>query len=89
MFAGKLALSQGWVAEMPEKTIREVLREHTDSLMSVPGVVGTAEGERAAQPCIKVFVAKKTPELLREIPPTIDGYLVDVQEIGEIRALER
>ena len=51
-------------------------------------VVGTAQGECAAQPCIKVFVAKKTPELLREIPSTIDGYLVDVQETGDIRALE-
>ena len=74
---------------MPEKTIREVLEEQTDSLMSVPGVVGTAQGECDAQPCIKVLVAKKTPELLREIPSTIDGYLVDVQETGEIRALER
>ena len=74
---------------MPEKTLQEVLEEQTDSLMSVPGVVGTAQGECGAQPCIKVLVAKKTPELLREIPSTIDGYLVDVQEIGEIRALER
>lgn len=74
---------------MPEKSIREVLEEQTDSLMSVPGVVGIAQGECAGQPCIKVFVAKKTSELLREIPATIDGYLVDVQETGEIRALER
>ena len=49
---------------MPEKSIESVLREHTPALMSLPGVVGTAQGECAGQPCIRVFVAKKTLELL-------------------------
>jgi PBP1b-binding outer membrane lipoprotein LpoB len=38
---------------MPEKTIEAVLKEHTDTLMSLPGVVGTAQGECAGKPCIK------------------------------------
>ena len=30
---------------MQKKPIEDVLKEHTDSLMSLPGVVGTAQGE--------------------------------------------
>ena len=71
-----------------EKPIEKVLEEHTDALMAIPGVVGTAQGQCAGQPCIKVFVAKKTPDLLKQIPPELDGYPVAVEETGEIRALD-
>ena len=73
---------------MQQKKIETVLKEHTDSLMAVPGVVGTGIGECAGKPCIKVFVEKKTPDLLKQIPSAIDGYTVAVQETGEIRALD-
>ena len=72
---------------MPEKTIEAVLKEHTPDLMSLPGVIGTAQGECAGEPCIKVYVTKKTPDLLQQIPPAIEGYTVTVEETGEIRAL--
>ena len=71
-----------------EKTIEAVLKEHTDSLMALPGVVGTTIGEYAGKACIKVYVEKKTPELLKQIPSAIEGYTVAVQETGEIRALD-
>ncbi len=73
---------------MQQKKIETVLKEHTDSLMALPGVVGTAIGECAGKPCIKVYVEKKTPELLKQIPSAIDGYMIAVQETGEIRALD-
>ncbi len=57
-------------------------------LLSLPGVVGTGVGERAGKLCIKIYVAKKTPELLKQIPPALGGYTIDVQESGEIRAFE-
>ena len=74
---------------MQEKTIQEALKEHTDSLMSLPGVVGTGQGLCDGTPCIKVFVVKRTPELLRQIPTEIDGYTVAVEETREIKALGR
>ncbi len=73
--------------DMPSKSIIEVLKEHTDELMSIPGVVGTAEGLCDDQPCIKVFVIKNTPELEQKIPPVLEGYTVNVEETGEFRAL--
>ncbi len=72
--------------EMAAKTIEAVLREHTDEWMSIPGVVGTGIGECEGKPCIRIFVVKRTPELLKKIPSRLEGFVVDVQETGEIRA---
>jgi hypothetical protein len=71
---------------MPDKTIESVLQEHTDALMAIPGVVGTAQSECDGAPCIKVYVAEMTNELRSRIPPTIEGYTVSIQETGPIRA---
>ncbi len=71
---------------MQDKTIEAVLKEYTDRLMSLPGVVGTAEGRCAGKPCIKVYVLETTPELRRQIPSDIEGFAVAVEETGEIRA---
>ena len=73
---------------MPGKTVREVLREHTRCLLAIRGIVGVGEGERDGNPCIRVFAIKKTPELVKQIPSSIGGYTVEVQETGEIRALD-
>ena len=73
--------------KMPGKTIQEVQKEHTNELMAVPGVVGTAIGICNGMPCIKVYVVKKTPELDRKIPDMIEGYPVMTEETGEFRRL--
>lgn len=74
---------------MPQRTIEDARKDLTDRLMSIPGVLGTAEGLCEGKRCIKVFVAKKTPELLRQIPATVEGYPVAVEETEEFRALDR
>ena len=71
---------------MQDKTIEAVLKEYTDRLMSLQGVVGTAQSECAGKPCIKVYVSKKTPDLLGQIPSDIEGFPVAIEETGEIRA---
>ena len=73
---------------MPEKTIQQVLTDHTDRIMALPGVVGIAQGACSGQPCIRVFIIEKTEELLKQIPSVIEGYQVAVDETGEIRALD-
>ena len=70
---------------MPVRPLEEVLRERTDSLMAMPGVVGVAEGLCDGRPCIKVFVAKKTADVLKAIPVSVEGYPVVVEETGEFR----
>ena len=74
---------------MAQKTIEDVLKQHTDELMSIPGVVGTAQGLCDNKPCIKVYVIKRSMELEQKIPPVLEGYLVDVEETGEFHSLPK
>jgi hypothetical protein len=68
------------------RPIEEVLREQTDRLMAVPGVVGTALGLWGGKPCIKVYVEADASEVAPKIPGTLGGYPVRVEKTGEIRA---
>jgi hypothetical protein len=74
---------------MPKKSIAVVLKEHTDELMAISGVVGTAQGLCNNKPCIKVYVIELTPELKKKIPKNLEGYAVDIEVTGEIRALPK
>ena len=75
--------------KMSAKTIEEVLKEHTDDLMAIPGVVGTGQGLSDGKPCIKIFVIKKTPQLDRKIPGNLDSHPVVIEETGEFRAFPK
>ncbi|HEU4436101.1 MAG TPA: hypothetical protein VFR89_01460, partial [candidate division Zixibacteria bacterium] len=59
---------------MPNKSIQQVQEEHTDHLMSISGVVGTAIGESEGRPCIKVLVFQKTAEIEKGVPDSLEGY---------------
>ncbi len=72
---------------MPGESIESVLKRHTERLMALPGVVGVAQGEAGGKPCLKVLVASKSDDLLRQIPVNLEGYGVVVEETGEFQAL--
>jgi hypothetical protein len=68
------------------KTIAQVLAEHTDALMAVPGVVGTAIGQQGGAPCIRVLLARQDDAARRRIPDEIEGYPVRVDVTGPLHA---
>jgi hypothetical protein len=68
------------------RPIEAVQGSHTDSLMRIPGVVGTAIGLCDGTPCIKVLVVRATPELRQVIPDSLEGYRVILDETGTVRA---
>ena len=74
---------------MSQRPIEVVLKEHTDELMAMSGVVGTAQGLCDDKPCIKVYVAALTSELKKKIPKNLEGYQVMVEVTGEFRALPK
>ncbi len=71
---------------MPRQVIAKALEDLTERVMSIAGVVGTAEGLCGGHPCLKVFLTKKTPDLLRRIPRVFEGYQVTTEETGRLRA---
>lgn len=74
--------------QMPTRPIEEVLKDHTNSLMAIPGVVGVGQSLCDGKDCIHVMVAKRTPELEKKVPKTIEGYAVELVETGVIRPLK-
>lgn len=69
---------------MPERKISEVIKRHSDELMAIPGVMGIAEGKSKGKPCIRIFVDSNFAQL-KDLPSTLEGYLVQVEESGEFR----
>lgn len=86
LLAGALACSsaRSGGATVAARSIDEVLAAHTDSLMALPGVQGTAialcDGER----CIKVMLADSHPATKGRIPARLEGYRVVVEVTGTI-----
>src|SRR5712691_5292736 len=72
-------------ATVAVKSIEEVLAAHTDSLMKLPGVVGTALGLCEGERCIKVLLADSSAGARSRIPSRLDGYRVLVEVTGPIK----
>jgi hypothetical protein len=71
---------------MPSRTIEQALAAHTDSLMAIPGVVGTAIGLCDGVPCIRVFLADSGALARATMPAALDGHPVRAEVTGPIRA---
>lgn len=65
-----------------------VKRKHEEQLMKLPNVMGVSIGEKGGKKVIKVYVTRKLPKsALRSediIPETLEGFEVDVEEIGTV-----
>ncbi len=70
---------------MAARSIDEVLAAHADSLMALPGVVGTAIGLCDGERCIKVLLADSNPGTKGRIPARLEGYSVVAEVTGTIR----
>ena len=71
---------------MPTRSIQDVLAAHNDSLLALPGVVGTAIGLCEESPCIRVFVADAAVARRARLPDRLDGYVVRVEVQPPLRA---
>lgn len=62
-----------------------MLAAHSDSLLAMSGVVGTAIGLCGSERCIKVLVADSQTAAMHRIPTQLEGYRVVVEVTGPIR----
>ena len=81
----RFAKQSGRTDTVAGRTINDVLAAHTDSLMQLPGVVGTAVGLCDGERCIKVLVADSNAATKSRIPARLEGYRVVVEVTGPIR----
>ena len=70
--------------------IETIKQKYEQRLMQLPNVVGLAIGEKDGKQVIVVFVSRKVPKASLQtkdiLPETLDGFEVDVEEIGTVRA---
>ena len=73
----------------PRRDINAVLAAHDRQLLNLPAVVGVYVGVLAdgKTPCLKVMLARPTPDTERKIPREIEGFPVVTEISGEIRPL--
>lgn len=67
--------------------IEEAHRQLTHRLISKPGVAGTAIGQNAGKPCLKVYVESNSRKVLDSIPSSFEGFAVIVEGSGPFRRL--
>jgi hypothetical protein len=73
---------------MTRRTPQQILAEHNEEWMSVPGVVGTAIGEHQGGPAMVVLVVEQTERINKAIPSEVDGFPVLIKESGQLHALD-
>jgi hypothetical protein len=71
--------------EVPVATIQDVKDAHADTWMALPGVVGVGIGLCGDEECIRVLLARPSPEAEDAIPDRVGGYPVDLEVTGAIR----
>ena len=76
--------------EPAKAKIKEVKENYESQLLSLPGVVGVGISEISdswgkCQPCIRIYVDKRDDETLRRLPKDIEGFLIDIKEVGKPR----
>ena len=76
---------------MPKRDINAVLGDHDKELMAIPGVVGVYVGLQEDQKtsCLRVMAVKRTKDLQRALPKSLEGYKVELEETGNIRPMQR
>jgi hypothetical protein len=73
---------------MPTDDIKSVMESHVRELMAIDGVVGVAIGALDdGRQCIRVLLVNDSTELRQKIPRELDGFPVDIDVTGEIRAM--
>ncbi|HTR21682.1 MAG TPA: hypothetical protein VMH88_12580 [Gemmatimonadales bacterium] len=82
---GGAGQSGGSGATVTRRSIEAVLAAHRDSLMALPGVVGTAIGLCDGERCIKVMLSDSNPDTRGRIPARLEGYRVVAEVTGTIR----
>lgn len=69
--------------------IKDVLERQTPSLMAIQGVTGTGEGRKDGEPVIVVYTSHITREDRIAIPGEVEGYEVEIREVGDVTAPPR
>jgi hypothetical protein len=70
----------------PRSGLEETLEAQRDSIMALPGVVGTGLSRCDDEPCIMVLADQPSADLERELKRLLGSHRFEIVESGPIRA---
>lgn len=84
--AGDTNAAEEIVDDEPEgrPSIREVMAAHRDAWMARPDVTGMGIGRCDGEPCIVVYLIRRTEDVEEAIPPRVSGYPVRLEVTGRV-----
>ena len=68
--------------QVSQRSIQEVQEAFTPEWMELPWVLGTGLALCDGKPCIRVFLARESPEARAAIPEEVEGYPVELVVTG-------
>lgn len=69
-------------------SIEEVKKKYTQTLLAKPGVISVGIGKDPdGIPVIIVGLERPRPETQKKLPQTLEGYPLQVEIVGKIKAL--
>lgn len=69
-------------------SIEEVKKKYTNRLLALPGVISVGIGKDPdGIPVIIVSLEHRQPETQKKLPKTLEGYPLQVEIIGTVKAL--
>jgi hypothetical protein len=74
---------------MQKKSIEIIFKEYQDEWLAIPGVQGFYQGESEnGDEIIVIMVDKKSEDLQKALPDSVEGYPVIIEEVGVIKPLD-
>lgn len=68
----------------PGPGIHEVMARHRDAWMERSDVVGTGIGRCEGEPCVVIYLRRRTEEAEDALPDCVEGYVVRLEETGRV-----
>jgi hypothetical protein len=77
-------------SKMQKKPIEQVLKDNQNMLLSIPGVQGFYQSKLDnGEDYFVIMVDSLTENNKYKLPKTLDGYIVTVEEVGQIKPLNQ
>lgn len=72
-------------------SIESVKKKAEEQLLQLPDVIAVGIGKKAEKEVIKVYVSSRiiNASTYQSIPKSLDGYEIDIEEIGRVKPLHR
>ena len=69
---------------VPGRSIGDVVAAHRDAWMKRPEVTGVGIGRCEGEPCIVLYLLRRTDELEASLPASVEGHPVRLEVTGRI-----